>query len=280
MTTKVAVLYHGDADGFGAAYALWREYRDNAYYFPVNHGQIFPAIPDGVDTLYIVDFSYKRDVIERLNGLFDLYIFDHHKSAAEELAGLPYALIDTTVSGCVLTWKQIHPDKDVPLLLQYVQDRDLWRWSMPYSKAVSAYLEIQPKTFEAWDTLVKKNNLISEALTAEPYLAAYQRTLIEWITSNVRTARLTCSAGTFNVPMVNTSVLASEVCNYLCAQYPDAPFAMSYMDTKEGMHWSMRSTGDIDLSEIARACDPQGGGHKSAAGFTTTGGWPSFIEVL
>ena len=49
--------------------------------------------------------------------------------------------------------------------------------------------------------------------------------------------------------------------------YKDAPFSIVYHDDQNGMrHYSLRSRGDYDVSEIAVRYG--GGGHTAAAGFT------------
>ena len=65
-------------------------------------------------------------------------VLDHHATAAEDLAGLPFVTIDLDRSGAVLAWEHFHPGRPVPLLLRYVQDRDLWRWALPRSREVNA----------------------------------------------------------------------------------------------------------------------------------------------
>ena len=42
------VLYHaGCDDGFGAAYAIWLKYGNQADYIPVQYGQPFPEVSPG-----------------------------------------------------------------------------------------------------------------------------------------------------------------------------------------------------------------------------------------
>ena len=41
----------------------------------------------------------------------------------------------------------------MPLLLLYVQDRDLWRWELEHSREVNATLVLIAHDFAAWDRL-------------------------------------------------------------------------------------------------------------------------------
>lgn len=81
------VLYHGNCyDGFGAAYAAWRVFGDDATYIPVVYGQPFPPeVPVGA-TVYILDFSYPRDeLIEHHGWSKKLVVLDHHATARDAL---------------------------------------------------------------------------------------------------------------------------------------------------------------------------------------------------
>jgi len=60
---------------------------------------------------------------------------------------------DLTRSGAVLAWEHFHPETDLPRLLAYVQDQDLWQWQLPNSDAVNAAIGIYPRRFEVWDRL-------------------------------------------------------------------------------------------------------------------------------
>lgn len=42
-----------------------------------------------------------------------------------------------------------------PWIVDYVADRDLWRWKLPQSREINAYLRSIPQDFKAWDALVE-----------------------------------------------------------------------------------------------------------------------------
>ena len=99
------VLYHAEcADGFGAAWALWRRF-SQARYIPVKHGSPPPEGLKG-ERVVIVDFSYARDVLDSMARETErLLVLDHHITAEKALAGLPYAYFDMKKSGAVLAWE-------------------------------------------------------------------------------------------------------------------------------------------------------------------------------
>ena len=274
---KTHVLYHAHcADGFGAAYAAWLALGDaDVVYLPVSYGEALPEIADG-SRVYILDFSYSREVLEQLAGRTTLRVIDHHKTAAEALEGLDCATFDLSKSGAILTWEHFQGTGlclgEAPALLRYVQDRDLWKWELPHSRAYSAALALHPKTFQEWFWL---SGLAVKAVAIEgAVVLRYQRQLVESIADRAVWREL----NGHDVPMANTPVLISEVCEELLVRHPSARFAANYFrapakvdPTRSDFVYSLRSRPDFDVSAIARQYDG-GGGHAQAAGFTLHAG--------
>lgn len=265
------VLYHGNCpDGFSAAWAARKILGDQAHYVPVQHHQPFPDL-EGCTTLYIVDFSYpKQTLLDWTTRMEKIIVLDHHKTAQHDLSGLPPleeaeqgnstigVRFDMNKSGAVLAWEFFHPEKAVPQLLLYVQDKDLWRFQLPQSKAVSAALDSYAKEFEVWDALelgrLKHEGRIILRMTNR---------LVDRLCQSVYWK----DVGDHCVPIVNTPILGSEIGNELCLRFPEAPFAACYSDIGEKKRkWELRSIGDFDVSEVAKEFG--GGGHKNASGFT------------
>ena len=185
------------------------------------------------------------------------------------------ALFDMDHSGAVLTWQHFHPGEPVPLMLQYVEDRDLWRWAMPYSREFSAYLASIPQDFAAWDALSSElERWLEGRVPTSMHMtrvaeqgAAILRAQAQTIEQAVRRHRWAVLGG-HRVPIVNATVHGSETGEALCLQHPDAPFAAYYFDTADGRRgWGLRSRNGFDVSEVAKLYG--GGGHAAAAGFTT-----------
>ena len=263
---EITFLYHADADGFGAAFALWLLHKDRANYIDVQYSQPVPSIPEGTKLLYIVDFSYKRDVCEDLASKYKVEIYDHHKTAEKELEGLPYAHFDQTKSGCAMVWEAFH-SLPLPALLAYVQDRDLWKFELPESKGVNLYIATLDYDFLLWDKLAAYDGFTGHAKDSGWAIRAFQDNQIKSALKNVRPMLFCAEGESWEVPVCNCSANVSEVGNVLCKEYPAAPFSVTYCDRKDVRSWSLRSVGDFDVSRIARVFG--GGGHKNAAGFST-----------
>jgi uncharacterized protein len=279
MNDSTVVLYHKDcADGFGAAFAAWTVLGDPTVYVPVQYGEPMPLgqIPVG-GTAYIVDFSYPReDLISLAQRSNRVVVLDHHKTAREALEGLDGTVpglsvaFDMDRSGAVLTWEYFHPGEPVPLLLLYIQDRDTWRWELQDSRAFSAALGLEPKSFERWKELARcltpDNPWARERFVADGSLVL--RAQAQHVASLASKAVMS-DVGGHSVPAVNCPIFQSELGEELCKKYPDSPFAAVWFcpgpDTEI---WSLRSRNGFDVSEVARSLG--GGGHAAAAGFKRT----------
>ena len=79
-----------------------------------------------------------------------MQVIDHHITAQEALKGLDYCVFDMEQSGATLTWQYFFPKKPIPSMLSYIEDRDLWRWKLPDSRAVSAWLGSHEFDFKVW----------------------------------------------------------------------------------------------------------------------------------
>ena len=267
------VLYHADCnDGFGAAWAMHRVLGSRAAYIPVRYQEPPPKAIEDAEFIYILDFSYPYPELERIINLVGpraLLVIDHHKTAMQPLADLrghgTDVVFDLGKSGAVLTWEYCHRGITVPRILEYVQDRDLWRWALPHSREVSAVISSYEHDFVVWDFLATLIELEPESVAKEgSAILRYKERMIE---SMARTARLEMIHG-YQVPVANATTAWSEVAERLCELHPDAPFAVVYTDNldRQVRTWSARSRGEFDVSEVAKFFG--GGGHKNAAGWS------------
>lgn len=252
------ILYHAECeDGFGAAWAAWLVLGAQAVYIPVTHGEPVPEIGDGA-RVAIVDFSYPRQTILDLRDrCAGLVVLDHHITAQQELAGLDFAVFDMERCGARLAWGYWHDGKPVPALIDYVEDKDLWKFELPNSKEVSVALHSYPRDFELWSRL-NVETLKIEGIA----LLRLQERMVDAACRRARWGSINGSS----VPIVNATEFRSEIANRLCRLHPEARFAAAYYDNQEGQRaWSLRSVGDFDVARVAR--EHGGGGHRNAAGF-------------
>jgi uncharacterized protein len=282
---KTYVLYHANCmDGFGAALCAWLKFGDKAEYIPCAHGQPMPAIEDG-SYVYILDFSFSRTELEQLwDRVAGLDVIDHHATARTELEGLPFAIFDMNKSGARLAWEYFHPQfaDSVPDLIRYIEDRDLWKWSLHHSKEINAALGTYEMTFPVWNSLLNNSYLPRWIEEGTAILRALEKNVkmqcknAQWAyfhtgkIPHVLFAHPDLSRNWntgYGAPVVNATCHISEVGHELLQQFPASPFVGIYLDKADGSRmWSLRSRPDFDCSFIAKAFG--GGGHKQACGFT------------
>lgn len=265
---KRLVIYHDHCpDGFAAAWAAWHQFGDgNAEYMAANYGDAPPDVAGR--RVLVVDFSYPRADLEHMALVAEeLQVLDHHKTAREALAGLPYAVFDMDRSGAGIAWDVLAAKysgegrRARPWLIDYVEDRDLWRWKLPGSEKVNAWLGTLRYDFSVFEAVAM--NPLTDQIVAMggAVLEANER----YIESRVKEAREVVMAG-HTVPIVNTTHCVSETVGRLAET---RPFAVGWFQRGDGKFvFSLRSRGEggVDVSEVAKRHG--GGGHVHAAGFT------------
>jgi hypothetical protein len=131
----------------------------------------------------MVDFSYKRPILEEMiQAAKSVLILDHHKTAQADLARLVpegasteevrhewkqirsnpnpvkkviTGIFDMDRSGAQIAWDFFCPLAERPALVDYVGDRDLWRFDLERSQDISAYIFSHDYGFKAWSRLAE-----------------------------------------------------------------------------------------------------------------------------
>ena len=254
------VIYHGGCtDGFGAAYSAWKCLGNRAEYHACKHGTPPPDVKGKI--VAILDFSYSNAVTKQMIAdAENLIIIDHHKSAMVELHDISNGRFDMNHSGARLAWDFFHPGKEPPKFINYIEDRDLWKWELPYSKEFSASFDMVPFQFEEFEKF-EDDSVFDDAVERGSYVLAYSKTVVKKVCEKASRRKL----GDLDVLVVNASHWMSEIGARLS---PDCDVAVIwYYDHEDRMNKvSLRAFHEhVDVSEIAKRWG--GGGHKKAAGF-------------
>jgi len=260
-------IYHGTCfDGFGAAWVVRRAYRGDVDFHPGVYGEPPPDVTGR--HVVLVDFSYKRPVLESLAAqAASLLVLDHHKTAAADLEGFPNAEFDMERSGAGIAWDHFFPDERRPALIDYIEDRDLWRFALPDSRLIHAGLSSYPFDFAVWDVFMASYTRARD-LAAEG--AVVERKHWQDIAALLPVVRRRMVIGGVDVPVANMPITMTSDAGHTLAE--DEPFAACYWDTPQGRVFSLRSRdGGADVSKIAAQYG--GGGHEHAAGFQVPRGW-------
>jgi len=261
MNNDIFVIYHaGCWDGFCSAWVAGRTLgRGRCKFLPAQYGDAPPNVSGQV--VYILDFSYPRDTMQWIaSEAEELHCYDHHKTAAESLVGLPGDIVfNDGKSGARITWEQLGWSSPSPWLVDYTEDRDLWRHKLQSSREVNAALRSYPLDHDEWDALdaLPWSHFVSQGRA----ILREQRNVID---AHVRHAVDVVVSG-HTVKGVNATMYQSEIAGELAK---GRPFGVVWFDTPKGIVVSLRSTDSgVDVSDIARA--KGGGGHARAAGFTS-----------
>lgn len=274
---NILCIYHGScADGFGAAWAVRSALGEAVEFYPGVYQKPPPDVTG--KRVVMVDFSYKRPALEQMaRDAQSILILDHHKSAAEDLAGLPqppsdlpdmrgwlpdagvYAHFDMGRSGARMAWDHFHAAPP-PRLIEHIEDRDLWRFALPGTREIQANVFSYPYDFAVWDTL-----MAADVSTLMAGGEAIERKHHKDVAELVALCQRRMVIGGYNVPVASLPYTMVSDAAHLMAR--GEPFAGCYWDTAEGRIFGLRSSdGGIDVSKIAVAYG--GGGHRNAAGFS------------
>ena len=264
-SSNMMVIYHGDRDGFCAAYVL-RKANPFAEFVRMNeHGDPPPDVT-GKDVV-VVDYSFDRETTEGLAEQANSFLnLDHHATTEDLLGDLPYVFIDQSKSGAHLAYDLVVgcpvPSAQVGnWLVRYVEDQDLWLWLQPDSKEVNAALSSYPLDFTVWETIEERglDSLIEEGR----HILRFKDKQIEHIVSNARDVAFQG----YVIPTANSPIFGSEVGNILSR---GRDFAIVWSITSDGsFKYELRSAEDGEnVQKIAEANG--GGGHPHAAGFKSS----------
>jgi uncharacterized protein len=274
---KPLCIYHGlCADGFTAAWVVWKFYGEgNVDFHAATHGNPPPEVDDR--EVCIVDFSYPRPIMEEMaRHARKLTVIDHHITAAQALEGLIRndgmvdGVFDMDKAGCLLTWEWFFKDRQAPQALLAVNDRDLWKFELPYTREIFSALTSYPYDFAVWDTLMEDDRFESLRQEGGALERKQQKDIAETVAAG---SHLITIAG-HTVPACNVPPPWASDAGHIMAQ--GHPFAACFWIDGDKIAFSLRSTPEgIDVSEIAKQFG--GGGHQHAAGFKLP--WTAYRSI-
>lgn len=262
---QTVILYHGKCvDGFGAAYAAWKKLGAEAEYIPVSYGKPLPEKMEGRD-VFFVDFCPEADELEAFSkGPKSITILDHHHGMQSVATRFP-GIFDPSHSGATLSWEYFHPNEPVPALLTYVEDGDLYRYSLPETRDVYSALIVEPYDFARWDEIAKTLDDPAASKTFLEKASAFTEYFEKLSDLSVAGTDFVRFEG-YECPFAvthPTMTMKSYVGHLLYTKYP--PIALIVSAHPNGFGVSIRGNGSVDVSKIAAKYG--GNGMHDAAGF-------------
>jgi hypothetical protein len=269
------VIYHDPCSDGTASYWVARYYFEKNYpnkkvdYIPMSIGSYPPNNLDGKNVL-ICDYSYRKDVlINLLKKVNNLLIIDHHKSAEKDLKDIndQYKIFDMAHSGAMLTWMYFFPDVQPPLMIRYVEDRDIWTNKMPNINDFVAWFYTLPFSYEEYNKYANDELLLNMIATVGKSYSKLNNYYIDQVCDKYVIKFQQINGKYYFIAYVNSTILKSDVGNKIFEKYPNIDFAVVYSinDYSNSTSFSLRSTNKhMDVSDIAFKLG--GGGHKCASG--------------
>lgn len=292
---KNIVIYHKNCtDGTAAAWVAQCFFKNLGLpveFIDASYDDDVPSIQAA--NVYILDFSYSADnmswLIERNKKVV---VIDHHESAIQRLSGVVEEymidvnsnilvendawLLNKEHSGAVLAWQYFFPNLEVPKILLYVEDRDLWLKKMPWTEEV-AWLLKSITTIDAFQTLADKfdydfEGCVNQGKGIKRFVDGQVQQICEnqqpfWVNVDTVLSDL-FQTDWLSIPSANaTYVFSSDVCMELMRQ-TGQPIALSYFIQNDNtVKFSVRSNKQANGAARRLAEMFGGGGHDNAAGF-------------
>ncbi len=266
------VIYHGRRcpDGFAAALAAWLYYEGQAEFLALDHGDVktladLPAL-DG-RAVYILDFSFSAEILQEIDArAAKLVLLDHHKSAADQLSGFVsragFLHFDMHKSGAHLAWAFFHPDRVLPDLVRFIEDRDIWVWQYPQSAGFLSALDMETLDFVRWQEIAG-----FDAAHLSAYIArgVAMDEKFKKLASDIADGAQTLVFNGVSGLMLNApGVFHSLVGDILSER--SGTFALIWSAEKDGVvKVGLRSQRSFNCIALAQSMG--GGGHAQACGF-------------
>lgn len=262
---KTHIIYHAGCSDGAAAALIAKAELPGAELIPAQYDEPFDLEPLRRSAVYVLDFSFDRETIKALADECQLVVLDHHATAQKALEGIPGCVFDMNKCGARLTWEHFHGTRPVPWWLDYIEDRDLWRWKLPYSKGVSAAMRSYGVSLDGlreallWENGRSHRQMDELIRDGEAILREQEQVVRAHVERSERVKMFGSE-----VSVVNATVLQSEIAGELAIE---GDFGAVWFSRPDGARvWSLRSRKKhVNVGELAKR--EGGGGHPAAAGF-------------
>ena len=274
LDKPILIISHANCDdGMGAAWASWKKFGNTADYWFAFYGSEPPPVKD--KEVYLVDFSYSREALIKMNEeARELKVLDHHETAENILKDLPFCHFDGSKSGAMLAWEYFHSGVPNGILLHHIQDNDLWKFECPRTKAFIMNLRSHPQTIATFNSI---NDGLENKKSGDEFYKAFVRdgeTLLRYFNAQLSlavkaTAQDITLCGIKGRVANLTGMFASEAGNLMAGDY--GTFGMTYFVHSTGsIKCSIRSQKGNGCNVADIALTFGGGGHANASGFSLT----------
>ena len=283
------VIFHRNCSDGTCGYWVARKYlqeKNHLFHAIAMHAGENLTIPNSTienKRILYIDVCPSFEFLQELSKVAkDIMILDHHTSTFitmesmknSDMMNVKYEL-DIKLSGCQLAWNHFYPDLLRPWFLEYISDRDLWKFELGNSKEINEALH-----YKNLINVESMDMIICYTMDEIQTLVDLGKIILDITNKTIHYALRECVEGIFLVDEKIYNVwfgtigrnLRSEFGNQMIQKrmmngnLPDFSVVYSYQPKLGLWFISLRGSENCpDLSIIAKHFG--GGGHKKAAGF-------------
>jgi oligoribonuclease NrnB/cAMP/cGMP phosphodiesterase (DHH superfamily) len=142
MSDRALCFFHRNClDGRASAAVVHRFEQGAVDLIPYQYGQSRRHSALG-RRVWVVDVALPSEEMVRLDKeASEVRWIDHHASNIDLQSQLGWGEVDTSRCGAALVWRHCFPDEELPEVLRYVEDKDLWTWRLPDARLITLGLE-------------------------------------------------------------------------------------------------------------------------------------------
>lgn len=275
------VIYHGGCvDGFGSAFASYLYFKNSdgvnkngnkVEYFLGSYDKPPPNVMN--KNVLMCDFSYQYDVfVNMMKQAKNILILDHHISAKNNLEKISdeNKVFIMSHSGAYITFKYFFRNKNVPKLIKYIEDRDLWTKKLENIDEISGYIFSISMIFENYENLMnmmENEEEFNKMKNIGTGMVLQSNIMIRNMMNSLNIYFTEINNKYYFVGHINSSVLKSDIGNEIVKKYNNINFASVFTVNNDDVYVSLRSDNTrTDVNEIAVFY--KGGGHRNASGLT------------
>lgn len=283
---RIAVIHHNDADGRCSAaivhaYLMAKDETPHVQYIEASYDKaatiaekLAPA-----DEIFILDFSFKPEDMEKICSKGKVTWIDHHITAIERAEEAGYdellGIRCKHAAACELTWLYFFPELQAPEAVSLIGDRDTWKWlyrkRSAYMNAGLGMIDQRPSSTD-WANLVdpryRPKNAVLDAILQKGQIILEAKG--QQFASLRKNAQFYTTIDGHTAKAINSMFATSEAFGGVDWEIGGMPDDVEICCRFfwNGRNWTVSLYSQtVDVSEIAKALG--GGGHKGAAGFTS-----------
>lgn len=237
--------------------------------------------------IFITDLVIKEEtgkMIDNVDG-FKFKLFDHHRSnyvnAKYTWANVYENYNDRKTCGTELFWNHlkeyyISDDFNFPIIDKYVEYVTLWdTWAWTNAENDGLFARDLNTVMNMYSRTKFVNMMIKRIVEADNFISENEMEIIRieedrkrrYVVQKIKNVRI-IKVRNYTIGYLFAENYISELGNYICKNIKDIDFvAIINADNSVVSLRATKNESEIDLAEIARSFNPQGGGHPLSAGF-------------